>query len=128
AKQLEELTTSVYSVLAAWFREHGLTLIDSKFEFGRIDGELVLADEIATPDSSRIVRGEPGTNPEWLDKQLLRDWLGKQGFRGNGPSPKLDVELIEQVRGAYREVYEALSGDSFDAWPGHSVTYGGVGR
>lgn len=128
AIELEELTTSVYSTLASWFGEHGLTLIDSKFEFGYIDGELILADEIATPDSSRIVRGEPGVSPEWLDKQLLRDWLTKQGFRGDGVAPKLDEELIGRVRGAYREVFETLAGSPFDAWPGQSRAYRGVER
>ncbi len=126
AQALEELTTEIYQALAAWFCERGLTLVDSKFEFGWIGDQLALADEIATPDSSRIVRGEPGANPVWLDKQLLRDWLSQQGFRGDGPAPSLDHEVITRVRSAYIEVYESLSGRSFADWPGESRAYRGV--
>jgi len=127
ARRLEELTKGIYLALADWFRGHGLTLVDSKFEFGWIGDELALADEIATPDSSRIVRGEPGANPVWLDKQLLRDWLSKQGFRGDGAAPALNDEVIGRVRSAYVEVYESLSGRSFSDWPGASRGYRGRG-
>ncbi|MCI2975930.1 MAG: phosphoribosylaminoimidazolesuccinocarboxamide synthase [Ferrimicrobium sp.] len=125
ASQLEERTKEIYLTLAAWFRDHHLTLVDSKFEFGFIGDELALADEIATPDSSRIVRGQPGVDPMWLDKQLLRDWLSKQGFRGDGAAPTLDDAIVERVRSAYVEVYESLSGQLFTAWPGVSRGYRG---
>ena len=128
AQRLKESTKAIYVALATWFSEHGLTLVDSKFEFGWVDGDLVLADEIATPDSSRIVRGEPGASPEWLDKQLLRDWLAQHGFRGDGQAPVLNSEMIESVKGAYRQVYETLSDRSFDDWPGGHGAYRGVDR
>lgn len=126
AGHLQDLTKGIYAELSDWFQGHGLTLVDTKFEFGWVDNELLLADEIATPDSSRIVRGEPGGDPEWLDKQLLRDWLIAQGFSGAGDPPGLDDELISSIQGVYREVYETLSGSLFSQWPGESVEYGGV--
>jgi phosphoribosylaminoimidazole-succinocarboxamide synthase len=126
ARRLEESTTGIYVTLSDWFQAHGLTLVDTKFEFGWVDSELVLADEIATPDSSRIVRGEPGADPEWLDKQLLRDWLIEKGFRGAGEVPSIGDDLISTIQNAYREVYESLSGVLFSQWPGESCEYGEV--
>ena len=126
AQHLEALTKGIYVTLSDWFLANGLTLVDTKFEFGWVDSELVLADEIATPDSSRIVRGEPGADPEWLDKQLLRDWLIGKGFRGSGEVPSLGDDLISSIQDAYREVYESLSGALFSQWPGESAEYGEV--
>jgi phosphoribosylaminoimidazole-succinocarboxamide synthase len=125
AERLARRSLSIYARLADWFNGHGLVLLDTKFEFGLDDGDVVLADEVATPDSSRIVRAPVTREPEWLDKQILRDWLRACGFRGDGPPPALDGTVLAALRGAYVTVYETLSGRSFADWPGLAATYGG---
>jgi len=125
AERLARRSLSIYARLADWFNGHGLVLLDTKFEFGLDDGDVVLADEVATPDSSRIVRAPVTREPEWLDKQILRDWLRARGFRGDGPPPALDGAVLAALRGAYVTVYETLSGRSFADWPGLAATYGG---
>ncbi|MHB8190381.1 MAG: phosphoribosylaminoimidazolesuccinocarboxamide synthase [Ferrimicrobium sp.] len=120
AVELYEAAQAVYEAGAAIMRSVGLTLIDSKFEFGIIGGELTLCDEIFTPDSSRIVLGDPdeGERLQWLDKQILRDWLQEQGFRGEGAVPILPVPLLADIRSSYQRVFELISGTSFSKWPG----------
>lgn len=125
ARRLGDQSLLVFSLLATWFAEKGLTLVDAKFEFGLDGRALVLADEIATPDAARIVAGDLGAAPQWLDKQLLRDWLVAEGFRGEGPPPPLPSELVAELRGRYVAVYETLTGRSFAEWPGSDDPYGG---
>jgi len=128
AYQVREAALGVFAELARWFAEHDLVLVDAKFEFGLDGDELVLADEVATPDAARIVAGSLGAEPRWLDKQLLRDWLLAQGYDGTGPVPALPAWLIQELRARYVEVYEHLAGQPFAAWPGSSTPYGGEGR
>jgi phosphoribosylaminoimidazole-succinocarboxamide synthase len=101
--------------------ERGLLLVDTKYELGvRPDGEVVLIDEIHTPDSSRywyadgyaaaMARGE---DPRSLDKEFLRRWLVEQGFRGEGPPPVLPDEVRLEAARRYVEVYELLTGAAF---------------
>jgi phosphoribosylaminoimidazole-succinocarboxamide synthase len=89
----------------------GLTLVDTKYEFGLDDGDrLTLIDEVHTPDSSRFwVRGS-GDN---LDKELVRRWYAERGYRGEGPPPPLPAELAESLTAAYREVHRRLTGRPF---------------
>lgn len=126
AERLARRSLSIYARLADWFNGHGLVLLDTKLEFGLEEGELVLADEVATPDSSRVVRAPVGREPAWLDKQILRDWLRGQGYRGDGVPPTLDGTVLEALRSAYVTVYETLAEASFASWPGvYGAIYGG---
>ena len=101
--------------------ERGLILVDTKYEFG-IDpsGELLVVDEIHTPDSSRFWYAdsyqeafESGSDPRALDKEFLRSWLLDQGFSGEGPAPALPPELVEQVSSRYAELWKLLTGSEF---------------
>jgi phosphoribosylaminoimidazole-succinocarboxamide synthase len=131
AQKLRDTSIEIYAELASWFESRGLTLVDTKFEFGLSGENLVLADEVATPDSSRIVIGAlipGGDNPgSWLDKQVLRDWLLAKGYRGDGDPPELEQSVLDELTKRYRTVYEMLSGDNFAAWPGSSEIYMGRG-
>lgn len=101
-------------------RRAGLILVDAKYEFGLINGRLVLIDEIHTPDSSRFWLAESyeatrGTDqePENFDKEFLRLWFIKHGYRGEGPPPAMPASLIAQVAQRYIAVYERLTGETF---------------
>lgn len=101
-------------------RRAGLILVDTKYEFGLIDGRPALIDEIHTPDSSRFWVAESyervrGTDeePENFDKEFLRLWFAQQGYRGEGPIPQMPPEFIAQVAQRYIAAYERLTGQAF---------------
>ncbi len=101
-------------------RRAGLILVDTKYEFGLIDGRPALIDEIHTPDSSRYWVAESyeavrGTDqePENFDKEFLRLWFVRQGYRGEGEPPKMPPEFIAQVAQRYIAAYERLTGETF---------------
>lgn len=97
-------------------RQAGLILVDTKYEFGVLNGELLLIDEIHTPDSSRYwlqeSYGGPG-EPENYDKEFLRKWYAGHNYRGDGPPPPMTAELIVRVAERYIGAYERLTGQSF---------------
>lgn len=103
-------------------RQGGLILVDTKYEFGRgPDGTLMLIDEVHTPDSSRFwlvesykERMAAGDEPENFDKEFLRLWYAKRGYRGDGEPPEATEELIVQVSQRYIALYEMLTGQTFD--------------
>ncbi len=98
-----------------------MLIADTKFEFGEIDGDLVVVDEMLTPDSSRFWSAEdwrPGRPPPSFDKQYVRDWLDGTGWDHAPPAPHLPAEVVAGTRGRYVEAYELLSGRSFDDWYG----------
>lgn len=116
AERLKELTLSIYERAAAIAWERGIILADTKFEFGFCDGELILVDEVCTPDSSRFwpVDGyAPGGPQPSFDKQYVRDWLDASGWDREPPAPGLPDEVVEQTAGRYREAYERLTGEPF---------------
>lgn len=90
----------------------GLVLVDTKYEFGLLDGELILIDEIHTPDSSRywVAGSEHDALPLHQDKEVLRLWLVEQGFRGDGVAPEIPEELALKLAGHYVDTYERLTG------------------
>lgn len=91
----------------------GILLADTKFEFGEVDGRLILIDEALTPDSSRFWPKEswrPGANPPSYDKQILRDWLEAQPWNKNPPPPALPPELVEQVSRRYVDICVKITG------------------
>ncbi len=91
----------------------GIILADTKFEFGLLDGKLILIDEALTPDSSRFWPKDtwkPGTNPTSFDKQILRDWLETLDWNKEPPPPRLDPKIMERVSERYLEVCELITG------------------
>ena len=114
AKQLERLSVAVYEEAAAYALARGLILADTKFEFGLIEGRLILIDEALTPDSSRYWDAEKyqvGTAPESFDKQFVRDWLEQSGWDKGSPPPPLPDDIVAQTRQRYLTAYERLVGE-----------------
>jgi phosphoribosylaminoimidazole-succinocarboxamide synthase len=112
----KEASLELYRRALAHAEQRGIILADSKFEFGVDDAEIVLADEVLTPDSSRFWpadRWAPGSNPPSLDKQYLRDWLDAQGWDHSPPPPGLPPDVVERTRACYVEAYERVTGRSF---------------
>jgi len=112
-----ERATEIYSRAAEHAAARGIILADTKFEFGSHPGtEVVLADEVLTPDSSRFWPAdeyEPGRSQRSFDKQYVRDWLDSSGWNHTPPAPELPAEVIASTRGRYVEAYERLSERKF---------------
>ncbi|MET0920992.1 MAG: phosphoribosylaminoimidazolesuccinocarboxamide synthase [Acidimicrobiia bacterium] len=118
-EQIRDLTLAIYEFGAAHAEERGLILADTKLEFGTIDGELLVIDEMLTPDSSRYWAAEDyavGTSPRSFDKQFVRDYYLGLGWNQIAPAPRLPASVIDGTRARYVEAYEAVTGESFDAW------------
>ena len=114
ALQLEERSLAIYRAGAERAAEVGLILADTKFEFGWIDGEVALIDELLTPDSSRFWDAglyEPGASPPSFDKQYVRDFVAGSGWNREPPAPRLPDEVIEGTRERYATAYERLTGE-----------------
>jgi len=116
-EELRRLSIEVYQRGAERAAERGIVLADTKFEFGRHAGaEIVLADEVLTPDSSRFWpadRYEPGKTQPSFDKQFVRDWADAEGWDHKPPAPELPADVIEQTRAKYVEAYERLAERGF---------------
>jgi phosphoribosylaminoimidazole-succinocarboxamide synthase len=120
AERVRDVSIAVYERVAEHARERGVILADTKFEFGLDDrGELVLGDEVCTPDSSRfwpadsyeVGRGQPS-----FDKQYVRDWAAGTGWDKNPPAPEIPEEVVAATRERYVRAYDLLSGEPFSAW------------
>jgi phosphoribosylaminoimidazole-succinocarboxamide synthase len=125
-KLLSERSIALYLLAARVARERGLIIADTKFEFGIIDGDVVLCDEVLTPDSSRywdLASYSVGREPTQLDKQLLRDWLDAQAWDRSGSPPHLPEDLTRRLTESYRSIYERITGLDFRDWPGEQRTY-----
>ena len=118
-ERLREISIAVYEKAAAHAAERGIILADTKFEFGRSPSEeIVLADEVLTPDSSRFWPADeyqPGRGQSSFDKQYLRDWLDEIDWDRAPPAPELPQEIVDNTRAKYVEAYERLSGQTFSA-------------
>jgi len=117
AKQLSEATLALYGKASAYALTRGLILADTKFEFGKIDGQLVIADEMFTPDSSRfwdLADYEPGRAQKSFDKQYLREWLETLDWDKSYPAPHLPADVIEKTAAKYREAYRLLTGKELE--------------
>jgi len=119
-EELRRLTLELYTFAAEHARERGIILADTKFEFGRAaDGQIVLGDEVLTPDSSRfwpadsyeVGRGQPS-----FDKQYVRDWVDQTGWDHSPPGPELPTEVVQATRAKYVEAYERIAGQPFERW------------
>jgi phosphoribosylaminoimidazole-succinocarboxamide synthase len=122
-KQMEEATYSLFDFGSKWCKQHGLILVDTKYEFGLCDGKLLLIDEVHTPDSARFwiadsyeERLAKGLEPENFDKEFLRLWYATQGYKGEGKPPQMTDEFIVQVAHRYISVYEKITGEKFKAF------------
>jgi len=116
-----EASLACYQQGAAWAAERGILIADTKFEFGMVDGQLVLADEVLTPDSSRFWPAEawaPGATPPSFDKQPVRDHLDGLDWGKQPPPPPLPDDVVSATSSRYVEAYERITGRSFADWPG----------
>jgi len=113
AEKLRKVTLAVYSYAAKVAREKGIIIADTKMEFGLLGEELILIDELLTPDSSRFWDAavyEPGRTPASFDKQYLRDWLETTSWNKEPPAPELPAEVVANTRERYVEALERLTG------------------
>ncbi len=113
ATQLRDLTLAIYRKASDYAATRGLILADTKFEFGFVNGQLVLADEVLTPDSSRYWpadRYAPGGAQPSFDKQFVRDYLESIHWNKQAPAPALPDDVVERTIGKYREAYRLLTG------------------
>ena len=119
-KKAEEYALQLFNEGQKWANEQGLILVDTKYEFGIYDGELIVIDEIHTPDSSRYwikdeyqQRFEKNKNQKMLDKENIRQWLIERGFKGEGVPPKLSDDIRIYLSEKYIELYKRLTGKEF---------------
>ena len=113
ARRLEERTIATYRAGAERAEAVGLILADTKFEFGWIDGELALNDEVLTPDSSRfwdVEQYRPGASPPSFDKQFVRDFVADSGWNKEPPAPRLPESVVQGTRDRYVTAYERITG------------------
>jgi phosphoribosylaminoimidazole-succinocarboxamide synthase len=115
AARLRDLTLTIYNKAAEYARSHGIIIADTKFEFGVVDGEIVLADEVLTPDSSRFWPAEtyaPGGAQPSYDKQFVRDYLESIQWNKQPPAPALPEDVARRTSEKYKDAYRTLSGKS----------------
>jgi phosphoribosylaminoimidazole-succinocarboxamide synthase len=118
-ERLRELTVGLYERIASIASERGIIVADTKFEFGFADGELILVDEVGTPDSSRFWPADtyaPGRAQPSFDKQYVRDWLDTSGWDHEPPPPELPAEVLTRTSEKYIEAYERIAGEKFDQY------------
>ncbi len=116
ATALRDASLALFERGSRWAEERGIILSDTKFEFGLVDGQLRVVDEILTPDSSRFWPAdeyEPGHAQPSFDKQYVRDWLDTTDWDKQSPPPKLPDDVVEGTRRRYVEAYERISGQRF---------------
>jgi phosphoribosylaminoimidazole-succinocarboxamide synthase len=116
SEKLRELSLNIYTQGADLARERGIILADTKFEFGILDGEVLLIDEVLTPDSSRFWPQDDyaaGRGQASFDKQYVRDWLSESGWDKNSEPPALPAKVVERTTARYIEAFETLTGTSF---------------
>ncbi|HUO80235.1 MAG TPA: phosphoribosylaminoimidazolesuccinocarboxamide synthase [Steroidobacteraceae bacterium] len=120
-ERVRDASLALYAFAAGHARERGVILADTKFEFGLdpASGELVVGDEVLTPDSSRywpadgyeVGRGQPS-----FDKQYVRDWASRSGWDKTPPAPAIPDDVVAGTRARYIEAYERITGEPFERW------------
>jgi phosphoribosylaminoimidazole-succinocarboxamide synthase len=120
AEALRQRSLDIYRRGSEYAAERGIIIADTKFEFGRVEGagEIILIDEVLTPDSSRFWPADvyqPGKGQPSFDKQFVRDWLSGTEWDKNSPPPELPAEIVAKTRQKYIEAFERISGEPF-AW------------
>jgi phosphoribosylaminoimidazole-succinocarboxamide synthase len=118
--RVRDVSVALYEFGAAHARERGVILADTKFEFGLDDArELVVGDEVLTPDSSRYWPAdgyEPGRSQPSFDKQYVRDWASGSGWDKTPPAPEIPADVVEGTKSRYEEAYERITGEPFADW------------
>ena len=115
AEILRDLSLKIYTTARDYALTKGIIVADTKFELGEVDGQIILVDEVLTPDSSRFWpedQYQPGTSPVSLDKQFVRDYLETLDWDKTAPGPELPAEVAEKTRDKYLEAYRQLTGKS----------------
>jgi phosphoribosylaminoimidazole-succinocarboxamide synthase len=119
-RRVRDVSIALYAFAAEHARERGVILADTKFEFGLDDdGQLVVGDEVLTPDSSRYWPAEgyePGRSQPSFDKQYVRDWASGSGWDKTPPAPAVPDDVVEGTRERYVDAYERITGEPFDDW------------
>jgi phosphoribosylaminoimidazole-succinocarboxamide synthase len=121
AERAREISITAYLAGARIAEEQGIVIADTKFELGFVDGELIICDEILTPDSSRFWPADqwtPGATPPSFDKQPVRDWAESTGWDKNSTPPTIPDDVIAETRERYITAFERISGRSFASWMG----------
>lgn len=114
--ELRQRSLDIYQAGADYAAGRGIIIADTKFEFGQVDGELILIDEVLTADSSRFWPADQyktGCSPPSFDKQFVRDWLETTDWDKNSEPPQLPEEIVARTRDKYIEAYETLTGKDF---------------
>jgi phosphoribosylaminoimidazole-succinocarboxamide synthase len=117
SEKLRDMSLAIYNKGADYAKTRDIIIADTKFEFGMLDGEIMLIDEVLTPDSSRfwpIDQYEPGRGQASFDKQFVRDWLEQTDWDKNSEPPELPDEIIARTREKYIEAYEMLVDTGFE--------------
>ena len=119
-ERVRDVSIALYAFAADHARGRGVILADTKFEFGLdADGQLVVGDEVLTPDSSRywpLDRWQPGAAAPSFDKQYVRDWAAGSGWDKTPPAPAIPDDVVQGTRARYVEAYETITGEPFAAW------------
>jgi phosphoribosylaminoimidazole-succinocarboxamide synthase len=113
---LRQRSLRVFQGGSEYARQRGILIADTKFEFGQVGGELLLIDEVLTPDSSRFWPADqyaPGRGQPSFDKQFVRDWLSSTDWDKNSPPPALPDDVVAKTRQKYVEAYERLTDREF---------------
>jgi phosphoribosylaminoimidazole-succinocarboxamide synthase len=119
AERARAISIAAYLAGAEIAERSGIVIADTKFELGVVDGELIICDEILTPDSSRFWPADawkPGSAPPSFDKQPVRDWAESTGWDKRSQPPTIPADVIAETRDRYITAYERISGRSFDGW------------
>ncbi|NYZ76829.1 phosphoribosylaminoimidazolesuccinocarboxamide synthase, partial [Candidatus Micrarchaeota archaeon] len=127
-ERMSEASMKLFDFGSKFVAKHGIILVDTKYEFGLLDGELVLMDEIHTPDSSRFWLADTydelfrrGDEQRKLDKEYVRTWLANQGYIGDGKPPRLTPEVVIEAAKRYMEAYEKITGVKFKMTEGNAI-------
>jgi len=118
SEELRRRSLAIFQRGSDYAGERGIIIADTKFEFGQVDGEIILIDEVLTPDSSRFWPAdayEPGRSQPSFDKQFVRDWLSSTDWDKNSPPPALPDDVVQKTRHKYVEAYERLTGHKLPA-------------
>lgn len=122
-EQMEKAALSLFKRGQEWCEKQGIILVDTKYEFGLVDGKLTLMDEIHTPDSSRFwiaetyqERFDKGEEPEQYSKEFLRMWYKDQGYKGEGTPPPMPDDLALKMAKLYIGIYEKITGQEFETF------------
>jgi phosphoribosylaminoimidazole-succinocarboxamide synthase len=116
AEFVRDKSIAIFKKASAYAQTKGIILADTKFEWGLVDGKIILIDEVLTPDSSRFWpadKYEPGRDQESYDKQFVRNYLESINFDKSGPGVVLPADIVEKTSAKYIEAYEELTGKKF---------------